>query len=72
MKPIAVIGLVILLAGFAGLIVRHIGFSETQPVLKAGPLEVDKTEDHYVWIPAAASVLAIAVGAGPIVVGRRA
>jgi hypothetical protein len=72
MKPIAVIGLILLLGGFAGLIVPHIGFSQTTPVLKAGPLEVDKTEDHYVWIPAAASVLAIAVGAGLIVVGRRA
>ncbi|HWD27129.1 MAG TPA: hypothetical protein VG387_08190 [Rhizomicrobium sp.] len=72
MKPIAILGLILLLGGFAGLIVPHIGFSQTTPVLKAGPLEVDKTEDHYVWIPVAASVLAIAVGAGLIVVGRRA
>ena len=72
MKPIAIIGLLLVLGGFAGLIVPHIGYSQTTPVLKAGPLEVDKTEDHYVWIPTAAAALAIAVGAGLIVVGRRA
>ena len=71
MKPIAIIGLLLLLGGFAGLIVPHIGYSETKPVIKAGPLEVDSTQDHYVWIPTAVSVLAIAAGAGLIVVGRR-
>jgi hypothetical protein len=71
MKPIAIIGLLLLLGGFAGLVAPHIGFSETKPIIKAGPLEVDKTEDHYVWIPTAASVLAIAAGAGLIIAGRR-
>ncbi len=71
MKPIAVLGIVLLLAGIAGLVVPRIGYTETRPVVKMGPLEVDSKQDHSVWIPTAAAMVAVVAGAGLIVLGRK-
>lgn len=71
MKPIAMLGVLLIIAGVAGLFISHFDYSETKPILKAGPLEVDTQETHTVWIPMAASVAAMVAGAGLIVAGRR-
>ena len=72
MKPIAIFGMLLLLAGLGGLVFSHIGYTETKPIVKAGPIELDSKEDHSVWIPTAAAIAAIVAGAGLIVVGRKA
>lgn len=41
MKPIAILGIVLLLAGLAGLFVSRIGYTDTKPIVKAGPIELD-------------------------------
>jgi hypothetical protein len=48
MKPIAILGIVLLLAGLAGLVVGRVGYTDTKPILKAGPIEVDSHEDHSI------------------------
>ena len=71
MKPIAILGIVLLLAGLAGLVVGHVGYTETKPIVKAGPIEVDSQQDHSIWIPTAAAIAAMVAGAGLIAVGRK-
>jgi hypothetical protein len=71
MKPIAIVGLVLIVAGVAGLLFGHFSFTETKPVLKAGPLEVTSEEDHTVWIPTAAGIVVVLAGAGLVFAGRR-
>jgi hypothetical protein len=38
MKPIAILGIVLVLAGLAGLIVGRVGYTETKPIVKASSI----------------------------------
>ncbi|HEU0161592.1 MAG TPA: hypothetical protein VFQ69_04245 [Rhizomicrobium sp.] len=71
MKPIAILGVVLILAGVAGLIFRSIEWTETKNVVDAGPIQINTQEEHNVWIPTAAGIAAILAGLGLVVVSRR-
>lgn len=72
MKPIALLGVVLIVAGIAGLFISHVSWTETKPVAKLGPIEVNSQEDHTVWIPTAAGVIAVLAGVGLVFAGRKA
>ncbi|MBN9592988.1 MAG: hypothetical protein J0I02_12245, partial [Alphaproteobacteria bacterium] len=71
MKPIALIGVLLIVLGIAGLIFSGFSYTETKPVVEAGPLKVTTQEEHYVTIPNIASVLAILAGAALVFGSRR-
>jgi hypothetical protein len=71
MKPLTILGAVLILAGVVGLFLGHFSYSETKPVLKAGPLEINSQEDHTVWIPTAAGIVVVLAGLGLVFAGRR-
>jgi hypothetical protein len=71
MKPVALVGVVLIVAGIAGLIVANVSFTEQKTVLDAGPLKVTKEEQHTVPIPTIAGVAAIVVGLGLVFMGRK-
>jgi hypothetical protein len=72
MKPIAILGLVLIVVGLGGLFLSHITWTETKPVVKLGPLQVNSEEDHTVWIPTAAGVVAVLAGVGLVFAGKKA
>jgi hypothetical protein len=72
MKPIATLGIVLIVLGIAGLFFSRISWTETKPVVKVGPLEVTSQEDHTVWIPTAAGAIAVLAGLGLVFAGKRA
>jgi hypothetical protein len=72
MKPLAMLGVVLIVLGLAGLFFSRVSWTETKPVAKIGPLEVNSQEDHTVWIPTAAGVVAVLAGLGLVFVGRKA
>lgn len=71
MKPIALLGIVLIVAGLAGLFISRVSWTETKPVAKIGPIEVNHEEDHTLWIPTAAGVVAVLAGVGLIFASRR-
>ncbi len=71
MKPITILGAVLIVVGVAGLFFGHFSYSETKPVLKAGPLQINSQEDHTVWIPTAAGIVVLLAGFGLVLSGRR-
>ena len=71
MKPIATLGLVLIVLGIAGLFFSRVTWTETKPVVKVGPLQVKSQEDHTVWIPTAAGVVAVLAGVGLVFAGKR-
>ena len=71
MKPIATLGIVLIVLGLAGLFFSRVSWTETKPVVKVGPLEVNSQEDHTVWIPTAAGVVAVLAGVGLVFAGKR-
>lgn len=72
MKPIVMLGVVLIVAGVAGLIFSRISWTEKDTLVKAGPLEVNTEETHSVWIPTAAAVAAMLAGVGLVLAGRKA
>jgi hypothetical protein len=72
MKPIAILGLVLIVLGIGGLFFSHVGWTETKPVVSIGPLQVNAQEDHTIWIPTAAGVISVLAGLGLVFAGKRA
>ena len=71
MKPIAMLGVVLIVLGIAGLFLSRVTWTETKPVVKVGPLQVNSQEDHTVWIPTAAGVVAVLAGIGLVFAGKQ-
>jgi hypothetical protein len=72
MKPITILGAVLIVAGVLGLFFGHFSFTETKPVVKLGPLEINSQENHTVWIPTAAGIAAVLAGVGLVFAGKKA
>ena len=71
MKPLAWIGIVLIVLGVIGLVVENVSFTERKTVLDVGPLKVQADEQKVVPIPTIAGVAAIAVGLGLVFMGRK-
>jgi hypothetical protein len=71
MKPIALVGVVLIVLGIAGLVVANVSFTEHKTVLDAGPLKITADEQHTVPIPTIAGIAAIVVGLGLVFMGRK-
>jgi len=71
MKPIAILGVVLIVAGLAALIISHVSWTETKPLVDLGPLQINSHEQHTVWIPTAAGVMAVLAGIGLVFAGKR-
>lgn len=72
MGKIAILGVVLIVLGIAGLVIGHFSYTETKPVLEAGPLQVNSQEEHHISIPTIGSIVLLLVGAGLVVAGRKA
>jgi hypothetical protein len=72
MKPMSILGMVLILVGIAGLFFSRVSWTETKPLIKAGPIEINHQEDHSVWIPTAAGIVSVIAGLGLVMAGRRA
>jgi hypothetical protein len=72
MKPIAMLGLALIVLGIAGLFLSRITWTETKQVVKAGPLEINAQEDHSIGIPTAAGIASVLAGIGLVFAGRKA
>ena len=71
MKPMALLGVALIVLGIAALFIGHVSWTETKPLVDLGPLQINSHEDHTVWIPTAAGVMAVLAGIGLVFAGRR-
>jgi uncharacterized membrane protein len=71
MRGTALVGIVLIVLGIAGLIFENFSYTETKPVLKAGPVEVNAKEEHHISIPTVAGVVVLLAGVALVFVGRR-
>jgi hypothetical protein len=72
MKPMVILGIVLIVGGIAGLFVSRVTWTETEPLVKAGPIQINHEENHSVWIPTAAGVISVIAGLGLVMVSRKA
>jgi len=71
MRPIALIGVLLIAIGVVALLFGHFEYSDTKPVFRAGPLQVNATEQHNIDIPVIAGIVILIAGVGLVIAGRR-
>ena len=72
MKPMVLVGVVLIALGVAGLAIDHISFTEKRTVIDAGPLKVTADEQRIIPIPTIAGIIAVVAGVGLLFLGRQA
>jgi hypothetical protein len=71
MKAATIIGVLLIVLGLTGLLVRGINWQTEEKVLDLGPIEATKEEQHSLPIPPIAGALALAGGVALVLVGSR-
>lgn len=72
MKPMAILGVLLIAIGIAGLAIDNISFTERKTIVDAGPIKVTADEQRNIPIPTIAGIVAIIAGAGLLFMGRAA
>jgi hypothetical protein len=70
-RPLGILGLVLILLGIAGLIAGRFHYTTEKKVVDVGPIEATAKEQHTVDIPDIAGVVAVLAGGFLVYVGRR-
>lgn len=71
MRPIAWIGVLLVVLGVAGLAVRTFSFTTKEKVLDVGPIQATADKEHDVYIYPIAGIAAIVIGGALVFAGRR-
>lgn len=71
MKGLTIFGVVLILAGLAGLILGHFSYTTQDKIIDLGPVKATAEQEHTIMIPDVAAGAAIVVGAFLVFVGRR-
>jgi hypothetical protein len=71
MRPLAIIGIVLIVLGIAGLVIGRFTYTTTEKVLDVGPLQATAEEEHSIAIPDIAGIAAIIAGGFLVYIGRR-
>ena len=69
MKPLAIVGIVLIIAGVAGLVYGGITYTTRQTVLQVGPLQVTAQEKKTVPVPSVVGGVLVAGGVILLIVG---
>ena len=71
MKPLAIVGIVLIALGIVGLAVDNISFTERRTVIDAGPLKITADQQRTIPIPTIAGIAALVVGLGLVFMSRK-
>jgi hypothetical protein len=71
MKPLTIVGVLLILAGIAGLIVGRFTYTTQEKVLEVGPLVATAEKEHSIRVPDIAGIVAVLAGGVLVVVSRR-
>jgi hypothetical protein len=71
MRPLAILGLVLIVLGIGGLVIRVIPVRHTEEVAKIGPVTATQTTETNYPIPTYAGVIAVLAGVALIFADRR-
>lgn len=71
MKPLSMVGILLVVAGVAALAIGRFSYTTEEKVLEVGPLVATADQEHTVHIPDVAGIAAIIAGIALVVVSRR-
>jgi uncharacterized membrane protein YidH (DUF202 family) len=71
MKPLSQFGILLIVIGVVALVIANVSFTERKTVLDAGPIKITQEQEKVVPIPTIAGIVAVAVGLGLVLLGRK-
>lgn len=71
MRSLAIVGVVLIVVGIAGLVMGRFSYTTEEKVLDLGPLQATAQKEHSIAIPDIAGIAAIVAGGFLVYVGRR-
>ena len=71
MKPLAIVGVLLIVLGIAGLVIPRFSYTTEEKVLEVGPLVATAEKEHSIRIPDIAGVIAVIAGGILVVASRR-
>lgn len=71
MRPLAWVGILLVIVGVALLAVRSFSFTTQEKVVDLGPIHATADKEHNVYLYPAAGIAAILVGGALVAFGRR-
>ena len=71
MKPLAIIGVLLIVLGIAGLVVPRFTYTTEEKVLEVGPIVATAEKEHSISVPDIAGVVAVIAGAVLVFASRR-
>ncbi|HVX48922.1 MAG TPA: hypothetical protein VHB48_02155 [Chitinophagaceae bacterium] len=66
-----IFGVLLIVLGIVMMIFTQVNFTTTKKVVDAGPIQVDKKENHSIGWPIYAGAVAIAGGIGVLIAARK-
>lgn len=66
-----ILGVLLIIAGILMMVFTQVNFTTTKKVVDAGPIQIDKKEDHSIGWPIYAGVVAVIGGIAVLVVGKK-
>jgi hypothetical protein len=71
MKPLAIVGVILIILGIAGLVVPRFSYTTEEKVLEVGPIVATAEKEHSIRVPDVAGVIAVIAGAALVFASRR-
>jgi hypothetical protein len=71
MKPLAIVGVLLIVLGIAGLVVPRFTYTTEEKVLEVGPIVATAEKEHSISVPDIAGVVAVIAGAALVFASRR-
>jgi hypothetical protein len=71
MKPLTVVGIILVAVGIAALVIQYVPIRETRTIVDVGPIQIQQDSERRIPIPTIAGVIAVLAGLGLVVVGQR-
>jgi hypothetical protein len=71
MKPLAMVGLVLIGLGIAGLLLGRFSYTTKENVIDVGPIQASVNEQHHIDVPDIAGIGAILAGGLLIFLSRK-
>jgi len=71
MKPLAIVGVLLIVLGIAALVVPRFTYTTEEKVLEVGPIVATAEKEHSVNVPDIAGIVAVLAGAALVFASRR-
>ncbi len=71
MKPLTIVGVILVVLGIAALVVQYVPVTERRTLVDAGPIQVQQEQQRNIPIPTVAGVLAVVAGLGLAIGAQR-